>query len=68
MDRRVIARKHLPTNLPVTSCGLALLALDRFHAPGWAWGVVCCLFFIFFVVSIYCIVTEKEFAPKLEER
>ncbi len=47
---KVIAGKHLPFRPPLWSSMTAWLMLDRFSAPGWAYGVVGCLFGILWIL------------------
>jgi hypothetical protein len=42
-DNRKIKGKYLPIKLPFAATGVLLLTLDRFDAPGWAWGGLLCL-------------------------
>ena len=37
-NRTVIAHKYLPTHFPINFTLILYLFLDRFDAPGWAWG------------------------------
>ena len=38
--QKVVSYKNLPSMLPFRDTAIAWLMLDRFHAPGWAWGAV----------------------------
>lgn len=37
--KKVISPKQLPTRLPILLGCVLWLMLDRYAAPGWAWGV-----------------------------
>lgn len=37
---KVVALKNLPSRSPFLLTLVAVLALDHWHAPGWAWGAV----------------------------
>lgn len=39
MTEYVIHRKNLPTRIPLPFLAIVWLLLDRFGAPGWAFGV-----------------------------
>lgn len=43
-SRKVISDACLPVRLPIYPTVTVLLLLDRFHAPGWLWGVMCTLY------------------------
>ena len=38
MEKKVISRKNLPIRNPFLATMVLGLLLDRFNAPGWAWG------------------------------
>ena len=39
-QRKVIDTSQLPARLPVVATAVAYLLLDKFHAPGWVWGIL----------------------------
>jgi len=58
---KVISRKQLPTQSNLFFKGLtSYIALDYFHAPGWLWGVVGCIFVLAAIGRIYAYAKEKE--------
>lgn len=62
-NRYTISRSALPTTLPITDTLVAYLLLDRFHAPGWAWGVVITVLSIVWFGSIATILKSEERTP-----
>jgi hypothetical protein len=40
MSRRALATKNAPRKIPLVFWAVVGLVMDRFNAPGWAWGVV----------------------------
>ena len=60
MSRRVLARKHLPSQYPLHLTVLYWLAMDYWHAPGWAWGCVGTLLVAIWAVVIHGVMTETE--------
>lgn len=55
-DNKVISRKNLPTNIPVLSTILILLALDYWNAPEWLCGVIITIWAIYIVgcIIVFC--------------
>jgi len=63
MSTKVIARKHLPAEIPVIPTLVWYLFLDRLHAPGWAWGAIGVLLLISWIVNIVRMATQEERSP-----
>jgi len=47
--KRVISQANLPTHFPIGMTAIALLVLDRWHAPGWAYGAALALLAIIWI-------------------
>lgn len=60
MGKKVLAWKQLPSRPPTVATIAWLLVLDRFHAPGWVWGVIGALLVIVWVSLIHDMATQKE--------
>ena len=56
---RVIDRKCLPTNFRFLWVIVYWLLLDRFEAPGWAYGVLWTLFAIYTLTAFAVIWNQK---------
>ena len=52
---KVIALKNLPMRPPITSTIAWFLLLDKFHAPGWLWGVMGTFFAFAWLVTVVVI-------------
>lgn len=59
VEKLVIARKNLPTNLPLGMTLLTYLALERFQASELVWGIFIALWALIWIGSIYNILTEQ---------
>lgn len=59
MNRTVLPWGAMPARLPTHTTALAYLLLDRFSAPGWAWGVVGTFLAVAWVGSIIRLCTDK---------
>lgn len=58
--KKVIAYEQLPARLPIWISLTAWLLLDRFHPPGWVWGMVGTVFAFLWLVSIIDMVREQR--------
>jgi len=56
---KVISYRNLPVRLPFVGTAVGWLLLDRFHAPGWVWGIAATLCAIMWAVSIFLLVAEE---------
>lgn len=57
--RKVIARKNLPTHVPLHG-GLTLwLLMDRLAPPDWAWGVIWTMFAVYAIVVFVITQTDE---------
>jgi hypothetical protein len=67
--RRVISRKELPVKLPIFSTFMAWFFMDKYHAPGWIWGVVGTVMAILWFGAILVFVDEVDVSvvPKEEK-
>jgi hypothetical protein len=60
LGRRVIAWKCLPTRIPLNSCLLFWLLLDRIQPPSWLWFCFWAITVIFWSFFIYGSLTEVD--------
>jgi hypothetical protein len=66
IGRKVIAGKQLPQiSWPVTATGMWYLLLDKWHAPGWVWGVVGTFMAIIWIICGIDIYTRDQVEIKL---
>jgi len=67
---KVVSRKNTTASLPITSTLVAILALDRWSAPGWVWGALGVIFLVAWISSIIKLYNQEEidiFAKPTEE-
>ena len=57
---KVVSYKSLPIRIPWVHTALAYLFLDRFKAPGWAWGVVATVIALFWILSFIGLATQEQ--------
>jgi hypothetical protein len=50
---KVITFKQLPTRFPATSTIAWWLLLDRFHVPGWCWGMWGTVWVLLWIAMIF---------------
>lgn len=67
-EKRVIARKYLPQNLPTGSTAVTYLMLDRFSAPGWLWGAMGLFVVLLWIVSVMELWKQEEYEVVLGQR
>lgn len=60
---KVIAWKNLPTRFPTYQTVLAWLLLDRFHVPGYVYGIVGTVLAFLWVGSIMMMCKEEKAEP-----
>lgn len=58
--QKVVALKSLPMRLPILSTAVCYLLLDRFHVPGWAWGVAATIVVIVWIIAIISMVQSEH--------
>lgn len=58
--RKVISLRNLPETAPLTQTAVLCLVLDRFGAPGWAWGVALTLAALYWLVVLTLWATEER--------
>lgn len=61
--RPVIKRASISTGMPLLSSMVAWLMLDRFHAPGYVWGIVGTLYAIVWIAFICSFFAEDVRDP-----
>jgi len=59
VKHKVIAGKNLPAKLPIALSVALWLLMDRYHAPGWLWGVVGTVMAIYWILEIVGICTQE---------
>lgn len=67
-EKRVIARKYMPTNLPLLTTAVAYLFLDKFQAAGWVWGAASVVLLLFWAGGIYSLYQEEQYEVVLGQR
>lgn len=67
MDKTpVIRAKNLPTRWPIFPTAVLYLLLDRFHAPGYAWGIAGTCAAIIWIAVIVAQFTETPAEPEFK--
>jgi hypothetical protein len=57
---KVLSFKQFPTRPPITQTLVVYLMMDKFHAPGWLWGVVITLWVIIWATVIYMMAVQES--------
>ena len=57
-EMKVVARKNLPSKLPIGMTATAYLLMDRFHVAGWIWGAAGVILLFFWAAAIYHVWNE----------
>lgn len=60
MKLTVVKSSNLPATPPVLSTAVTFLLLDRFHSPGWIWGMVGTLIGILWILFVYARLHEEQ--------
>lgn len=57
---KVVPYKNLPTTFPFVGTAVIYLLLDKWHVPGWVWGVVGTLVVIRWSIAIAMAFVQKQ--------
>lgn len=65
--RRVLHGACLPLRMPLAMTILLWLLLDRFHVPGWAWGIAGTLVLFIWVCWVWDVATRANINVDLNQ-